>query len=148
MSDRPQNPYASPGSPQQRVASQRAADTVPRWLILAAIFTGLIVGAASRYVRPMIPGPIHYESLVSGLLLVLFAVALACLCARANRSFVPTTVAIIALWSAYAVGWSLVARRIWSDLLVAATMGMFVSLAVALAIAQAVRAMVRRYNRL
>ena len=139
MPDKSPNPYASPASLPDRVASEKAADSVPRWLNWAAIAFGLTVGGVSRVVRPMIPGPLHYESIVGGLLLVVFAVVVARSYARVDRSLFPTTIAILVLWTAYAVSWSMVARRLWSDLLVAAAMGTGFSLVVALTVRQATR---------
>ena len=93
---------------------------------------GLVVGAVSSYVRPMISGPVHFEAIVSLLLLVMFFVVTLVISLATARPMLWTSVAIVLTWLAYFVGWSLVAQRMWDDMIVVCATGIVCSLTVAL----------------
>lgn len=89
-------------------------------VVVFAVVTALL-GVATGLVRPMIPGPVHYETIVS-LLVVVPLVLLAWVFVlravpwqRAGRWVVLGDVAIC---MAYWAGWSLLVRHLWDDNLV------------------------------
>lgn len=128
------NPYASPE--QAEHAEDALPDGTPPTLVWAilSVAVGFAVGAGSRYVRPMIPGPVHYESLVAGILLVIFAAVTAIrfslLQGRPRLAIILALVVVT--WLTYAIGWFLVHGRFWDNLAFAACMGAVVSSVVAL----------------
>lgn len=65
-------PYAAPKNMELASDVLHAeSPSAARWIFYSAFF-GFVVGVGSRYVRPMISGPVHYESLVAGVLLITF----------------------------------------------------------------------------
>lgn len=147
MSESPHNPrdvnfdspYAAPQSmelAESRVETPRAAS----WILYSAV-VGFIVGVGSRYVRPMISGPVHYESLVAAVLLIVFlAVVVTRFSGAQLRSLFPVSIGLVVVtWGAYFFGWSIVHGRFWDNLASAASMGALVSLVVVSVILFAVR---------
>ena len=121
-----------------RPTAQREPNSVkrqlvsPHWIVSSAMVFGLVVGAVSSYVRPMISGPVHFEAIVSLLLLVMFFVVTLVISLATARPMLWTSVAIVLTWLAYFVGWSLVAQRMWDDMIGVCATGIVCSLTVAL----------------
>ena len=141
------NPYASPRNADHAHGSSRPGTPRPLlWLGFSILFGG-IVGAGSRYVRPLISGPIHYESLVAGLLLVLFSAIVALRFSAAPRPVTVVTGLVVASWAAYATAWSVIHGSLWDDLMVAALTGAAVSSVLAMSTIATSRWIVRRGRR-
>lgn len=107
-------------SPDERPPPQErpARPTVGRsWTRPAAIVVGSFVfGMATRALRPLFPGPAHWESLVALALLILAALTLS-IYHRKGAFQLPYQLEILALWSGWASGWSLIHGGVWGDLL-------------------------------
>jgi hypothetical protein len=58
---------------------------------------------------------LHFETLLSVILLTGFCYALALNQRRPRRGFWPYQLEVLALWAAYTSGWLLVHGRIWGD---------------------------------
>jgi len=125
------NPYDSPQNTQYEAVTARLHEVKPQRIVYFAIAFGFVVGAVSSYVRPMISGPVHYEAIVSLLLLVLFFVITLFICLGQERPVKWTSVIIVVTWITYFAGWSLVAQRIWGDLVGVSVAGAGCSLAAA-----------------
>jgi hypothetical protein len=74
------NPYASPQSDPEPAESFDQPDVdsrliATRW-IAAAAFLALVSGVASRLVRPLFTGPVHYDALIGVALLVVLSAVL------------------------------------------------------------------------
>ena len=85
----------------------------------AVVAIGFILGAASRVIRDAIPGPVHYEAIVSLAVLVVVSALLAFSHRRARNSMWVYQLEVFSLWAAFESGWSLVNGGIWSDALFA-----------------------------
>ena len=132
------NPYAAPHAPTELHKSQhRWQRSAMRWAITNTLLGG-IVGAISRYVRPMIDGPIHYEAIVSTILMLLLCAVVAIQFAVVKpfrwRRITVVSALIFAAWLAYSIGWSIVHGSIWDDTIGAMLAGCLVSLVGSLAI--------------
>ena len=126
------NPYQSPRITQRKAIAVERYAMSPHWIVSFAIAFGFSVGAISSYVRPMISGPVHYEAIVSLLLLILFFVGSLFICLRTARPTQWTGVVIVLTWITFFIGWSLVAQRMWDDMAGVSVVGAGFSLAIAL----------------
>ncbi|WP_404307572.1 hypothetical protein [Neorhodopirellula lusitana] len=118
MIDEPSdNPYASPRSFQCTSDSEDLNEITPRWVVLIALVFGFMNGGVSSYIRPMISGPIHYEAIVSLVLLVLFFFITLLICLATASPVRWTSLVIAVTWLTYLVGWSLVAQRVFDDMI-------------------------------
>ena len=108
-------------SPRQATAEDRTRVQGARGLSysrpLVILFSGFVIGVLSRALRSAISGPVHYETLLSVVLLAGACLALALDHRRARRGFWPYQLEVFALWAAYTSGWSVVHGYVWSDLL-------------------------------
>jgi hypothetical protein len=124
----PDNPYASPQNLEQMESSFRGqTPQTAMWLIFSTIF-GFAVGAGSRYVRPMITGPVHYESLVAGILLILYLVMASVRFSAADHHPRFVMALVVVIWGSYFTDWSIVHGHVWGNLVFAALMGALASL--------------------
>ena len=126
------NPYQSPRSTQRKAIAVERNAMSPHWIVAFAIAFGFAVGGISSYVRPMISGHVHYEAIVSLLLLSLFFVSSLFICLRTARPVQWTGVVIVFTWITFFVGWSLVAQRMWDDMAGVCVVGAGLSLVIAL----------------
>ena len=126
------NPYASPKAvgasdhearPRRRGAGGPSglpsAGLVWRWLVGAGIL-GCALGLASRAVRPLFKGPMHWDAI--GAMVLLFA-----LCAgfvlwlwreQRKAGLLSYQIGAFALWAGHTLGWSLLHGFLWEDLLI------------------------------
>ena len=126
------NPYASPSElPSEAKAEDRQAIS-PNSILAASTIFGFAVGAISSYVRPMIPGPIHYEAIASLLLISLFLLIAIFTCLRTARPVQWMSLVILLTWLSHFAGWSLVAWRVWADFFAVTAVSIGCSLAIAL----------------
>lgn len=91
-----------------------------RRLIWAFVYTlvGLGSGVLSRFLRPYLDGPVHYEAIASWFFLMIMSFV----SMRSNR-FQPRRVAMIdfhvqlfLLWYTFMIGWSVVHGSFWEDI--------------------------------
>ncbi len=121
------NPYRPPQAPIEPPATTNV--TVPTGVAWRVILTvgilGLIVGLASRSVRPMFAGPIHYDMVAATFLQISEVIAVVVVFRRRQLrdGIINMNLAIAAIWSAFFVGWTLrhgamtlIHGRIWDDL--------------------------------
>ncbi len=107
---------AQPAAAEQRTRVQGARGlSFSRPLVI--LVSGFVIGVLSRALRSAIRGPVHYEALLSILLLAAICLALALDHRRARRGFWPYQLEVFALWAAFTSGWSVVHGHVWSDLL-------------------------------
>lgn len=132
--ERRDNPYASPESTQCKANPVERSSVSPRPIVSFTIVFGLFLGAVSSYVRPMISGPIHFEAIASLFLIILFLVIAMFFCIRTAGPLRWMSVVVVLTWVSYYVSWSLVAQRVWDDMLWLMLAGVAVSLTVALPI--------------
>jgi hypothetical protein len=86
------------------------------WGRPAAIVVGsFVLGMATRALRPLFTAGIHWESLGALVLLVSTAVVLSVSHRKRGFQFA-YQFEILALWTGWASGWSLLHGRLWSDL--------------------------------
>jgi hypothetical protein len=112
-----QNPYQPPQAAIDRPAEPTSMPLAVGWIVTFAA-GGFLIGLASRTVRPYISGPVHYEMLVA--LGLLIGLALAAIyrfrklpLRTALRCF---NLAMFSLWAAFAIGWTVIHRGFWDDL--------------------------------
>ena len=103
-------------------------------LLMKCGLVGLVVGLVSRMLRAVATvNGVHYESIFSGLILLLLCVTVSATASRRQSIGVVGAFQICtATWSLYTVGWLTVHGRFWSDILVASIIGGGISLAFAL----------------
>ena len=113
------NPYRPPKSPAERVTLREVVSpTGLAWkLILTVSIISLLVGLISRYVRPMITGPIHYEMIVA--IFIQISLVLGVLWVSRHRplrdGIISANLAIAAVWGAFFIGGSVVHGTVWGD---------------------------------
>jgi hypothetical protein len=110
---------------------------------LAVVAVGFCIGVASRVARSGIPGPMHYETLLSIALLGGICLVLAWTDGRAGRGVLPYQLEAFALWAAFDAGWSLIHGGLWSDLIITSA-GFWIACAIAGGIVAAVAGRTRR----
>lgn len=96
--------------------------SVPRhWNVsrpFLVLLGGFIVGVVSRTLRDVMrSGGVHYEALLSIVLLGGTCLVLALNHRKSEQGFWPYQLEVFALWAAYTSGWSLVHGHVWSDLI-------------------------------
>lgn len=126
------NPY----SPPQTVSPPMLEPVDGSWLsngnaIHVVLFvTGLTLGLLSRFLRPFITGPIHFEALIE--FGVKIAISIAMLWLARNRHMrhpvLRFSLSVFALWIGSAIGWSMLNGRLWSDHLLFNTTGCLITL--------------------
>jgi hypothetical protein len=88
------------------------------WVLPVTIVIGsFLFGMATRALRPLITGGIHYETLAGFILLIITSLALSLYHRRRGLQFL-YQLEIFALWAGFASGWSLIHGGVWEDLLV------------------------------
>ena len=125
------NPYASP---KAVVASDHEARPLRRgaegpsglpsarlfwgWLVGVGML-GCVLGLASRAVRPFFGGPMHWDAMVTLVLLfVLSAGFVLCLWREQRKAgLLSYEIGAFALWTGHTLGWSLLHGFLWEDLL-------------------------------
>lgn len=127
------NPYAAPLTHSDTVEESTALartqrNKARRWIAFFGV-VALAIGIVSRLVRPMIDGPIHYESIVSGLLLIALCFVLLGLLKSFpfQRALVGLLIGLFAIWCGYFCGWTAVHGSVWDDLIAVAAMMWLVS---------------------
>ncbi len=84
---------------------------------LLVFFTAFIFGLITRLLRPLFQSRIHWESLIAVVLLVVAALGMA-IDHRQGSRFWPYELEVLALWMAWASGWSAVEGTAWTDLII------------------------------
>ncbi len=88
--------------------------------LLIALLLALGVGMAARAIRTQISGGVHYESLVAVIVLSVACVVLLLGLRRVayRRASAVFFIEGTAVWLSFAVGWVIIAQRLWIDALV------------------------------
>jgi len=120
------NPYQPPGSLDSmspadvyRGQSRNFGGMIA--LPVACVGVGGAVGVVSRLCRPLIVGPVHYEALVSTVVLCLAAVLLVVLNCKTSPKLAHLCFQLenFSLWTGYASGWTVIQKSLWDDLVFA-----------------------------
>ena len=116
------NPYAAPkGSTDEPTvvvrSSAREQRDIARRRIFVAGTLSLIVGMASRLMKPLVSGPVHFEALAAILLNVFFSLVLFGVVRRFPfiRALVALQIGLFVIWFAYLAGWSIMNGGLWDD---------------------------------
>lgn len=123
------NPYRPPQTRGATPPRPSADDGDPMaitmgWFALVLI-AALLIGAASRTIRPLVPGPVHYEAI--GEMMFKAALSIAMLLRVWNMPLLKRLLAYgagqLCLWGGAITGWSFVHRQIWDDAVKVAVVG-------------------------
>ena len=82
---------------------------------LFVFFGAFVFGLFTRALRPLFGGGIHWETLIAVLVLASASLWMAIDHRRARSSFWPYELEVLALWLAWASGWSVIHGSAWSD---------------------------------
>lgn len=115
----PREPAAAPQPSREKAGPPPAAASGWSWRRPFLVFLGAFVfGVATRALRPVFGHGIHWESLIAILTLAAVSLWLAIDHRRGRSRFWPYQLEALALWLAWASGWSAVHGSAWSDLIV------------------------------
>jgi hypothetical protein len=98
---------------------------VPLWSWkrpLLVFFGAFALGLVTRALRPLFAHGIHWESVIAIFVLAAVSLWLAIDHRRGGRRFWPFELEVLALWLAWASGWTAVHGSAWSDLIAVAVL--------------------------
>ena len=102
--------------PQNEAGERRQSVSLVLLRAVSIIAFGFSLGAISRFIRYQIPGRIHYEAIVSLVILVGFSLILALARRRPSGRVWQYQLELFSLWAAHLAGWSIVNQSIWTDI--------------------------------
>lgn len=85
--------------------------------LIVVLVAAFIVGMGSRYIRSSFQGPVHWEFIISLTVLLIGSLYLALRNRSAGSAWI-FQLELLALWLAFASGWTAVHGSVWSDLVV------------------------------
>lgn len=106
---------------------------VSRWASISFLL-GIGIGAVTRYLRPHFPGPVHHDALIALIALILMCLSLLLMhlrCRPRGRTLGSLQLGTGFLWLGYMIGWSIVHRSFWDDLVIVTCVGWMISGSVA-----------------
>lgn len=117
------NPYAAPPATGRWAPEQPESKDywrrklAMRWAALLGV-AAFLTGVMSRFVRPMIPGPVHYEAIASMLVVIAMCVVMLILVIRLPiaQATVAIQSGVLLFWGMHLLGWSSVHGSFWGDM--------------------------------